>query len=252
MAHLAKLFTSQLIQSCNYNVSILCLLLSPYKFTELTMDAVLALRCVPICAAIQCAAVIRSSNNLRERKAIHIFCYSVLLFNVTFIIIPRISLYFLQDATQLDLTNVDPSKLSKLHQRLVAPSNFSTNFQFPGNQMFFKDFIISAENHIIFVEQLKIALVNELIDMNDSSYETMNLTSEAENDVTDCSTSHEYLVKPETLSTLSVLAKFLGFVVAKPFVYDYGSNGVVDDRQLEMRNKVSSFELFYKMEKSRI
>lgn len=105
--------------------------------------------------------------------------------------------------------------------------------------MFFKDFIISAENHIVFIEQLKITLANELIDMNDSTYETLNLSSVAENEDDNCSTSHEYVVKPETLSTLSMLAKFLGFVVAKPFLYEYGRNGVVDDRQLQLRNKVS-------------
>lgn len=125
---------------------------------------------------------------------------------------------------------------------MVAPSHFSTNFQFPGNQMFFKDFIISAENHIIFIEQLKITLANELFDMNNSTYETLNLSTVVENvnndDDDDCSINREYVVKPETLSTLSVLAKFLGFVVAKPFHYEYGRNGVVDNRQIQLRNTV--------------
>lgn len=118
----------------------------------------------------------------------------------------------------------------------MAPSHCSTNFQFPGNQIFFKDFIIAAENHVIFIEQLKITLTNELIDMNDSTYETLNLSSVADND--DCLVQREYVVKPETLSTLSVLAKFLGLVVARPFLYEFGRNAVVDNRQLELRNKV--------------
>lgn len=119
---------------------------------------------------------------------------------------------------------------------MIAPSDFSTNFQFPGNQIFFKDFIVAAQDHMIFIEQLKIILTNELIDMDDSSYETLNLSTIDENDHEHC---HEYIVKPETLSTLSVLAKFLGLIMARPFVYEFGVNTTVDNRQIELRNKVS-------------
>lgn len=136
---------------------------------------------------------------------------------------------------QSDLPNIDPGKLNKLHQRLVAPSHFSTNFQFPGNQMFFKDFIIAAEHQTTFIEQLKIILANELIEINDSSYETLNLSTIDDNELEN---RHEYIVKPETLSTLSVLAKFLGFIVARPFIYEFGANTTVDNRQIELRNKV--------------
>lgn len=113
--------------------------------------------------------------------------------------------------------------------------------------MFFKDFIISAENHIIFIEQLKITLANELFDMNNSTYETLNLSTVVENvnndDDDGGAINREYVVRPETLSTLSVLAKFLGFVVAKPFQYEYGRNGVVDNRQIQIRNKVRILSL---------
>lgn len=168
------------------------------------------------------------------------------------------------EAIQSDLPNIDPSKLNKLHQRLTAPSHFSTNFQFPGNQAFFKDFIIAAEHQTIFIEQLKIILTNELINTNDSTYETLNLsTIDDENedgmDVggaddgtgNDGDTGdgragrtgsaiyrHEYIVKPETLATMSVLAKFLGLIVARPYVYEFGVNTIVDNRQIELRNKV--------------
>lgn len=75
------------------------------------------------------------------------------------------------------LPNVDPAKLVKLRQRLVAPSQFSTQYLFPGSQAFFRDFIIAAEANQIFIEQLKAALIHELVGMNDSSYEVLNVSS---------------------------------------------------------------------------
>lgn len=142
---------------------------------------------------------------------------------------------YTQEVIQSDLPNIDPDKLNKLRQRLVAPSHFSTNFQFPGNQAFFKDFIIAAEHQTTFIEQLKINLTSELMEINDSSYETLNLSTIDDNEEDN---RHEYIVKPETLSTLRVLAKFLGLIVARPFVYEFGVNTIVDNRQIELRNKV--------------
>ncbi|XP_055295120.1 protein disks lost [Sitodiplosis mosellana] len=139
------------------------------------------------------------------------------------------------EVIQSDLPNIDPGKLNKLQQRLVAPSHFSTNFQFPGNQIFFKDFIIAAEHQTNFIEQLKIVLTNELMEMNDSSFETLELSTIDENEPEN---RQEYIVKPETLSTLSVLAKFLGLIVARPFIYEFGVNTTVDNRQIELRNKI--------------
>ena len=75
------------------------------------------------------------------------------------------------------LPNVDLTKLSKLRQRLVAPSLFSTQYLFPGSQAFFRDFILAAENNILFIEQLKIALIYELQEMNNSSYEVLNVSN---------------------------------------------------------------------------
>lgn len=168
---------------------------------------------------------------------------------------------FQHEAIQSDLPHIDPSKLNKLHQRLVAPSHFSTNFQFPGNQAFFKDFIIAAEHQTTFIEQLKIILTNELINTNDSTYETLNLSTIDDENEDDVGAGdgddggdgdggavsgrgggiyrHEYIVKPETLSTMSVLAKFLGLIVARPYIYEFGVNTIVDNRQIELRNKVS-------------
>lgn len=68
------------------------------------------------------------------------------------------------------LPSIDLTKLSKLRQRLVAPSVFSTQYLFPGNQAFFQDFIVACDNHAVFLEQLKLALIAELMEMNDASY----------------------------------------------------------------------------------
>lgn len=70
---------------------------------------------------------------------------------------------------QMVLPNIDLTKLSKLQERLSAPSTFSSHFLFPGHQTFFRDFIVAAEN-VVFMEQLKVALVAKLIEMNDTSW----------------------------------------------------------------------------------
>lgn len=87
------------------------------------------------------------------------------------------------------LPNIDLTKLSKLRQRLVAPSIFSTQYLFPGSQMFFRDFIVASENHQIFIEQLKAVLIHELIQMDSSTYDVFNI-SDAEN-----SNRSEYVVR---------------------------------------------------------
>lgn len=136
----------------------------------------------------------------------------------------------------MNLPNIDPSKLSKLRQRLVAPSHFSTNYLFPGYQIFFKDFLIAAENNIVFIEQLKIIIASELMEINNSTFETLNLSNVEDGEYLN---HREYVVKRETLSTLSVLAKFLGLIVSRPFFYETGRNSIVDNRQIELRNTVS-------------
>lgn len=86
-----------------------------------------------------------------------------------------------QSAAQAELLqrfdNVDLSKLSKLEQRLVQPGISSAELQFPGIQVFFKEFIVVAESSPAFVEQLKIALMAELVARNDSTFEVLNVTT---------------------------------------------------------------------------
>lgn len=130
----------------------------------------------------------------------------------------------------MDLPNVDPAKLVKLRQRLVAPSQFSTQYLFPGSQAFFRDFIIASESNQTFIEQLKAVLIHELLEMNGSSYEVLNVSSS--DNQHDC----EYVVRPESTTTMRVLAKFIGYIISRPFSYDSYRNTTVDNRQIQLRN----------------
>ncbi|XP_059616615.1 protein disks lost [Phlebotomus argentipes] len=128
--------------------------------------------------------------------------------------------------------NVDLGKLSKLSQRLTAPGHSSAEMQFPGVQVFFRDFIVAAEGCSVFVEQLKIALAAELTDLNDAPFEMINL-SNSEDNLDEIS---DIVVNPETISTMRTLAKFLGFTVTLPFSYETKRNSVIDSQQIELRN----------------
>ncbi|XP_062545648.1 protein disks lost [Armigeres subalbatus] len=130
----------------------------------------------------------------------------------------------------MDLPNVDPAKLVKLRQRLVAPGQFSTQYLFPGSQAFFRDFIIASESNQTFIEQLKAVLIHELLEMNGSSYEVLNVSSSDKQH--DC----EYVVRPESTTTMRVLAKFIGYIISRPFGYDSYRNSTVDNRQIQLRN----------------
>uniref|UniRef100_A0A182NNT8 Codanin-1 C-terminal domain-containing protein n=1 Tax=Anopheles dirus TaxID=7168 RepID=A0A182NNT8_9DIPT len=135
---------------------------------------------------------------------------------------------------QMALPNIDLTKLSKLRQRLVAPSIFSTQYLFPGSQSFFRDFIVASETHQIFIEQLKAVLVHELLQMNGSSYEMCSIS-----DAHSGPSRSEYVVRPETIATMRVLAKFIGFIIARPFQYEGCRSTMVENRQIELRNMVS-------------
>lgn len=126
-----------------------------------------------------------------------------------------------------------------MQQRLNAPSSSGTDYLFPGNQQFFKEFVLSAQNCGTFLEQLKIVLIAELMELNGSTYETLHLSVSESADVDDAQDFHEYVVRPEIILVLRVLAKFLGLVAIRPYAYDGPRNTIVDGRQIEMRNLVS-------------
>lgn len=137
------------------------------------------------------------------------------------------------------LSKADPSRLSKLQQRLHAPSNFSTDFTFPGQQAFFKEFLTWAEHNAAFVEQLKTTLISELLELNDSTYEVLNVRADAMQDQMEhFDQTKEYAVRSETIVKMRVLAKFLGLMVSKTHQYEGTRCTDVDMRQILLRNKV--------------
>ncbi|XP_055372097.1 MATH and LRR domain-containing protein PFE0570w [Condylostylus longicornis] len=191
-----------------------------------------------------------------------------------------ISLNFTEPLTDLDLglSNIDMNKLTKLRQRLVTPSHFSQDYQFPANQQFFKDFVLTAQS-VIFIEQLKIALVSELLELNDSTYESIDLVSKTmeynqnqtastnnnqdneetnskegrtneiitfkEQEGTSQTEFHEYLVRPEIISTMRVLAKFLALLIFRLHHYEGNRNSLADNKQIELRNMLRpEFDVF--------
>lgn len=83
------------------------------------------------------------------------------------------------------MPNINPDKLTKLNQRLVQPSPSSTDYQFPGKQSFFRDFYLAAEYNYVFVEQLKLSIINTLIEIDSASFETINANFNGES-LTEC------------------------------------------------------------------
>ncbi|XP_065361548.1 protein disks lost [Calliphora vicina] len=118
--------------------------------------------------------------------------------------------------------DVDLQKFSKLTQRLIAPSQFSVDYQFPRTEAFFRDFILEARS-LAFVEQLKIELYTELTTQNDSSLDQIDI-SKADNDadeqnvsLIDCTASDNVVVRPDILNSMLILAKFLGYTISLPY-----------------------------------
>lgn len=142
-----------------------------------------------------------------------------------------------------ELSDVDQIKLSKLTQRLVTPGSFSTNYQFPGNQMFFKEFLQTTGSHI-FMEQIKLVLIANLLELNDSTYDILNLSS---NPQAGNEGSTEYVVRTEVISNLRILSKFLGLVVSIPYTYEGNKNSIMDQKQLELKNNITSHIDFVKI-----
>lgn len=138
---------------------------------------------------------------------------------------------------QAVLPNVDMQKLSKLRQRLITPGAFSNEYLFPGTQAFFRDFILCCDHYRVFMEQLKISMISELIQINDSSIETFCILPRS-NDRKEMDPNGDYVVQAETMITMRILAKFIGFIVSRPYAYEGYRNTTVDQKQFKMRNSV--------------
>ncbi|XP_073838779.1 codanin-1 like protein dlt [Musca autumnalis] len=149
---------------------------------------------------------------------------------------------------------VDLQKFSKLTQRLIAPSQFSVDYQFPRAQAFFRDFILNARS-LAFAEQLKMELYSELLALNDSTFDHININkgeNEADNNdnslIADMAQNEQVAVRPEILNSMLILAKFLGFTISLPFTNPANGNTIippaVEKKQLLLRSLIQpSFDL---------
>lgn len=155
----------------------------------------------------------------------------------------------------------DTDKLSKLERRFHKPATGSDFSAFAGQQAFFKEFLEMADYHHVFVEHLRIILISELFELNDSTYEALNVsgnddddlnsddktttntgasTSSAANKATCEPSSHaaEYAVRSETIVKLRVIAKFIGLLAARSHDYAGVRCPDVDQRLLQQRQHI--------------
>ncbi|KAH8366012.1 hypothetical protein KR093_008165, partial [Drosophila rubida] len=127
---------------------------------------------------------------------------------------------------------LDQQRLNRLAQRLVT-SNSSVEDQFPRTQAFFRDFI-SGCGSMAFLVQLQLALYAQLLRHNDSSFELLPLQP-ADDDDAEQEQAAPYVVRPQAMAELLMLAKFLGYVYALP--YNRGTTNYACPQQLQLRRQ---------------
>ncbi|XP_002007142.2 protein disks lost [Drosophila mojavensis] len=126
---------------------------------------------------------------------------------------------------------LDQQRLNRLAQRLIT-SNSSVEDQFPRTQAFFRDFI-SECGSLAFLVQLQLALYVQLLRHNDSSFELLPLQAEDEDDGE--VVQSPFIVRPQALAELLMLAKFLGYVCAFP--YNRSPTAYACPQQLQLRRQ---------------
>ncbi|CAG5103097.1 Similar to Cdan1: Codanin-1 (Mus musculus) [Cotesia congregata] len=112
------------------------------------------------------------------------------------------------------LKDLDPEKLKQLKERLVTPTSSKGPVpepEFLGVQEFYRDFI-SASFNPKFNVILQNCFVQEIIELNETQFACSDIDTK-ENSV-DESTKQNYII---CLSSLRVMAKFLGFIISLPF-----------------------------------
>ncbi|XP_023167053.2 protein disks lost [Drosophila hydei] len=126
---------------------------------------------------------------------------------------------------------LDQQRLNRLAQRLIT-SNSSVEDQFPRTQAFFRDFIGECGS-LAFLVQLQLALYVQLLRHNDSSFELLPLNPDGEEDGE--VVQSPFIVRPQALAELLMLAKFLGYVCAFP--YNRSPNSYACPQQLQLRRQ---------------
>ena len=133
-----------------------------------------------------------------------------------------------KDDTMAELKNIDPVKHKRLAARLVTQGRCGGPCPLPsfsGAAEFFRDFILAC-NSPKFIRHLRDLLVCEVtrlnsvqLDLGEGSQEVSKLEDSLGWDVTEDGGFNEVLVDQfqETLITLRILAKFLGFLESFPY-----------------------------------
>lgn len=130
---------------------------------------------------------------------------------------------------------LDQQRLNRLAQRLVT-SNSSVEDQFPRTQAFFRDFI-SCCGSVAFLVQLQLALYVQLWRHNDSSFELQQLQPDEEQEGAGAEqVAAPYVVRPQAMAELLMLAKFLGYVYALPYNRSPATTHVCP-QQLQLRRQ---------------
>ncbi|XP_068149620.1 LOW QUALITY PROTEIN: protein disks lost [Drosophila tropicalis] len=147
---------------------------------------------------------------------------------------------------------LDQLRLNRLAQRLVT-SNSSVEDQFPRSQSFFRDFINECGS-LAFMEQLKLALYVQLLRCNDSTFEMVQMQQNQEEDQPPSTQQGAFIVRPQILANMLILAKFLGYIMALPFNQSNSSSAqstFVCPQQLQLRSHFqSNFDLLQILEHS--
>ncbi|XP_062134457.1 protein disks lost [Drosophila sulfurigaster albostrigata] len=140
---------------------------------------------------------------------------------------------------------LDQQRLNRLAQRLVT-SNSSVEDQFPRTQAFFRDFISNCGS-IAFLVQLQLALYVQLLRHNDSSFELLPL--QPDDDEAEQEQAAPYVVRPQAMAELLMLAKFLGYVYALP--YNRATSNYACPQQLQLRRQFQPpFEMRVHLERA--
>lgn len=131
------------------------------------------------------------------------------------------------------LKDVNPEKLTQLKERLIAPKLKDGPVplpSFPGNQEFFRDFILYAFNPV-FYACLEDHFIHEILELNDSHV--------SESDFSTC------------LSSLRLLGKFLSYLSYLPYRTEtMALKNVVESQTALRREKLPSVDLHHCLNKA--
>ncbi|XP_053595302.1 codanin-1 isoform X2 [Microplitis demolitor] len=112
------------------------------------------------------------------------------------------------------LKDMDPEKLKQLKERLVTPVTSLGPVpqpEFLGIQEFYRDFILASSNPKFNVI-LEHCFIQEIMELNETQFTCSDIDTK-ENSIDEI-TKQNYII---CLSSLRVMAKFLGFLVSLPF-----------------------------------